>query len=226
MKNLTLIFIFIRQVKKVFHIFPSCVSFQNQEVNLKKKKYHILCGLLIAYFLINSVRIYNYSFQYNENDSDVAIVLGAATNEGKLSPVFRERVNHGILLLKKGVVDKIILTGGFGQLQKQSDSQTAKNYVLEKGIPENEIIIEEKSKYTIENLEQSKLIMDSLGLENALLVSDPLHMKRAMKLANYCGIDCMPSPTKTTMYKSVKTKTSQLLYETFYFSLREPISLF
>lgn len=156
----------------------------------------------------------------------MAIVLGAAADEGKLSPVFKERINHGILLYKKGMVNKIIFTGGFGKGQKQSESQTAKNYALVNGIPENDIFIEEMSNYTMENLEQAKQIMDSLGFTNALLVSDPLHMKRAMKLANYYEIDCRPSPTKTTMYKSTKTKVDQLLYETFFFSLTEPLCLF
>ncbi|HIP48293.1 MAG TPA: YdcF family protein [Lutibacter sp.] len=195
-------------------------------MKLNKKKYIILLGILLSYFVINSVRIYNYSLEYYENESDVAIVLGAGTNDGKLSPVFKERINHSILLYQKEVVDKIIFTGGFGKGQKQSDSQTAKNYALGNGIPENDIFIEEESNYTIENLKQSKQIMDSLGFTNALLVSDPIHMKRAMKLAKYYEIDCRPSPTKTTMYKSAKTKVRQLLYETFYFSLREPISVF
>jgi len=193
---------------------------------LKKKKYIILFGLIIGYFLLNSIRIYNYSFVYSENKSDVAIVLGAGTNDGKLSPVFKERINHSILLYNNGIVNKIILTGGFGKGQKQSDSQTAKYYAIEKGIPEENIIIEEKSKYTTENLEQSKQIMDSLGMKSALIVSDPLHMKRAIKLAENYGIVCKSSPTKTTMYKSTYPKIKQLLYETFYFSLREPISIF
>ena len=193
---------------------------------LKKKKYIILFGLIIGYFLFNSIRIYNYSFVYYQNKSDVAIVLGAGTNDGKLSPIFKERINHSILLYNKGIVDKIIITGGFGKGQKQSDSRTGKYYAIEKGIPKENIIIEEKSKYTTENLEQSRQIMDSLGMKSALIVSDPLHMKRAIILAKIYEIDCKPSPTKTTMFKSTYFKAMQLLYETFYFSLSEPISIF
>jgi uncharacterized SAM-binding protein YcdF (DUF218 family) len=195
-------------------------------MKFKKKKYIILLGVLLGYFVLNSIRIYNYSFEYSEKKSDVAIVLGRATNDGKISPVFKERINHGILLYEKGIVNKIIFTGGLGKGQKQSESQTAKNYALENEIPENDIFIEEKSNYTIENLEHAKQIMNSLGLTNALLVSDPLHMKRAMKLANYYEIDCKPSPTRTSMYKSTKTKIGQLLYETFFFSLTEPFCIF
>lgn len=191
-----------------------------------KKTLLILIGVFLGYFVINSIRVYNYSFEYSEKKSDVAIVLGAAANGGKLSPVFKERINHGVLLYQQGIVNKIIFTGGFGKGQNQSESQTAKNYALKQNIPEADIFIEEKSNYTTENLEQAKQIMDSLGFTNALLVSDPLHMKRAMKLANYYEVDCKPSPTKTSVYRSTKAKMSQLLYETFFFSLTEPLCLF
>ena len=195
-------------------------------MKIKKKTFIILLGVLLGYFVLNSIRIYNYSFEYSEKKSDVAIVLGAVANEGKLSPVFKERINHGILLYKKGIVNKIIFTGGFGEGQEQSESRSAKNYALENEVPEKDIFIEEKSHYTIENLEYAKQIMDSLGLRNALIVSDPLHMKRATKLANYYEINSKPSPTRTSMYKSTKARISQLLYETFFFSLTEPLCLF
>ena len=67
-------------------------------------------------------------------------------------------------------------------------------------------MIEEESSYTVENLKESKQIMDSLEFTNVLLVSDPMHIKRAMKLAKYYEIDCRPSPTKKSMSKSAKAK--------------------
>lgn len=94
---------------------------------------------------------------------------------------------------------------------------------LKKGIPEGDIFTEEVLSDTDENLKQSKQIMVSQGFANALLISDPLHMKRAMKLAKNHDINCKSSPTQTTMYKSLQTKTGQLLYETFYFSIRQLI---
>lgn len=196
-------------------------------MKLKKRYYAlIILGIVLGYFILNSIRIYHYSFTYFEIKSDVAIVLGAGTNNGKVSPIFKERINHSILLYNKKLVTKIVFTGGYGIDQKLSDSQAAKNYALRNGVPESDIIIEEKSKITLENLSESKKLMDSLGLETALIISDPLHMKRAIKLAHINKIDCLPSPTKTSMYKSFYTQTNQLIYETFYFSIREVICLF
>lgn len=175
--------------------------------------------LLLGYFVFNGFKIYNYSFKYSEDKSDAAIVLGAGTNSGQLSQVFKERINHSIYLYDAKVIGVIILTGGYGDAQNLSDSEIAKNYLLTQGIPEESILIEKKSRYTIENLVESKRIMDSLRLNSALIVTDPLHMKRSMGLAEKLGITCKPSPTKTTMYRSILPKAKSLVYETFYYSL-------
>ena len=48
--------------------------------------------------------------------------------------------------------------------------------------------------------------MEENGYERAIVVSDPLHMRRAMLLAEDAGIEAFSSPTPTTMYRSLKTK--------------------
>ena len=168
---------------------------------------------------INAISIWHYSLEYSEKKSDVAIVLGAGTNNGTLSPVFKERVNQGIYLYKKGLVKKLIFTGGIGENQDVSDSKVARNYAAQQGVPQNDIIIEEKSRYTHENLTEAKFIMDSLNFSSALIVSDPLHMKRSMELATAANIECESSPTKTSMYQSTIPKLKFLVYETFFYTL-------
>ena len=191
----------------------------------KSKALKFIIGLLLFYFVLNAGRIYVYSYEYHNHRADVAIVLGAGTNNGKVSPIYKERINHGLMLYNRGIVDYILLTGGYGKGQHQSDSRTAKNYALALGIPDTAILIEEVSQTTFENLEASKKILDALEVKNILLVSDPLHMKRAMLIATTCEIECSPSPTQTSMYRSPSTKLKQLLYESFYFSVRELIGI-
>ncbi len=174
---------------------------------------------VICYFLFNAFLIFQFSKNYSETKSDVAIVLGAATYHGELSPVFRERLNHGIYLYQAGIVDYILLTGGVGEGERFADSEVAKSYVISQDVPEDVILIETSSNYTIENLQEAKHIMDSLSLHSALIVSDPLHMKRSVELAHKLDLDCEPSPTKTSMYKSFFPKLKSLLYETFFYSL-------
>jgi uncharacterized SAM-binding protein YcdF (DUF218 family) len=175
----------------------------------------ILLSIVVA--LAIAISIWNYGKVDEKAPADVAIVLGAAISDGEVSPVYRERINHAITLYEEGTVDYIILTGGFGDGSFKSDSQVAKEYALSQGIPEESILIEEKSTITEENLEFSKEIMDENNLKTAIIVSDPLHMKRAMLMAKDYNITALSSPTTTSMYKSLKTKIPFLLREEFFY---------
>jgi len=186
---------------------------------MKKKIVWSFFFILFCYFIFNGFKIYNYSFTYSEQKSDVGIVLGAGTTDGQISPIFRERLNHAVYLYKKGIIKKLILTGGYGENQTLCDSEIAKAYVLKQGIPKRDVLTESQSKYTIENLTEAKFIMDSFHFKTALLISDPLHMKRSISLAKKLGLNCESSPTQTSMYKSFYPKLKSLIYETFYYTL-------
>lgn len=79
------------------------------------------------------------------------------------------------------------------------------------------ILTEHISRITYGNLFEADRIMKAANLQNALIVSDPLHMKRAMKIAEDMGIQAYPSPTPTTRYQGWRTKASSLLYEVFFY---------
>ena len=59
--------------------------------------------------------------------------------------------------------------------------------------------------------------MEENGYKTAIIVSDPLHMKRAMMLTEDAGITAYSSPTPTTRYVSLRTKIPFLARETFYY---------
>ena len=177
----------------------------------------VIILLLMVFAIGIAISIWNYGKVDEKAPADVAIVLGAAISDGEVSPVYRERINHAITLYEEGTVDFIILTGGFGEGSYKSDSQVAKEYALSQDVPEERILIEEKSTITEENLGFSKEIMEENDLETAIIVSDPLHMKRAMLMAKDYNINALSSPTTTSMYKSLKTKIPFLLREEFFY---------
>lgn len=159
------------------------------------------------------ISISSYAKTDETQKADAAIILGAAVEDGAPTPVFRERINHGISLYLDGYVEYLIFTGGIGEGDSISEAQAGKNYALSMGIPEDAILIEEYSHITEENMKNAKIIMDEHGLQTALIVSDPLHMKRAMLMAKDYSITAYSSPTKTTMYQSTKTKLPFLARE-------------
>jgi uncharacterized SAM-binding protein YcdF (DUF218 family) len=179
----------------------------------------LLLPLLISGYTAGS--IYAYGNQSSRRSAQAAIVLGAAVWHKEPSPVFRERINHAITLYRAGRVKKILLTGGVGRNSTLSEAEVAKTYAIKQGVPAADILTETRSRTTLENLRFASPIARQHGLTTFLLVTDPLHMKRAVILANDQGLSVAPSPTPTTRFKTARSQVKFLAHETcFYLDYR------
>ena len=176
----------------------------------------ILSILALAFGLLAS-RIYSFSNASSDESADAAVVLGAAVWTAQVSPVFRERINHGIDLYRNGKVRKIIFTGGQGNPGEPTESSAARQYALQRGIPAADILIEEKSHNTYENILYARQLADGHGIKKVLIVSDPLHMKRAVAMATDIGLVAAPSPTPSTRYQGLRSQVTLLAHETYYY---------
>lgn len=180
--------------------------------NKKSKKRRVLQVLLwmmcaiILFVSYTAYDIWNCRDKTDEVNTDAAVVLGAASWNGKPSPVFRERINHAISLYHDGKIDKIIFTGGTKFEEELEEARTAQAYALEHNVKAEDILIETQSRYTEDNLKNAQQVGDANGIDTYTIVSDPLHMKRAMKIAKNLGMDAYASPTPTSAYKSLDTE--------------------
>ena len=111
----------------------------------------------------------------------------------------------------------IIFTGGIADGDQHSESSTARDFVLAQGIPEQAIFIEEVSTITQENIYYSIPFVEGASFDSVLIVSDPLHMKRAMLIAKDLGLDAHSSPTRTSGYQSLRTQLPFLAREVFFY---------
>lgn len=177
----------------------------------------VLIIAILTYLIATAVSIVSFSKKDETRQADAAVVLGASVYDNSPTPVFRERINHAVDLYKDGYVTAIIMTGGISEGNIRSESDIAREYAEQQGVPSEVIYIEEKSTITLENLEKAKQVMERNDMNTALIVSDPLHMKRAMQLAKALDMDAYSSPTPTTMYRSWKTKLPFLMREEFYY---------
>ena len=150
--------------------------------------------------------------------ADAIIVLGAAAYDAKPSPVFEERIRHGIDLYKRGLAPKLIFTGGYGGVGARfSESQVARRYALRQGVPDKAILIESLSRNTHDNLRQASLLMQQHQLHDVIVVSDPLHMARALRISRDLGIRAVGSPTPTSRFRTFATRWRFLLQEVYFF---------
>lgn len=183
---------------------------------MKKITANLVLGtsLLLAVFICCSAyNIWTYGSQTELIHADAAIVLGTAVLDDEPSPVLRERINHSIWLYENGYVDKIIFTGGKTNGAIYAESEVSKNYAMKHDIPAEDIYIETRSMITEENFLYASEIAAEHDLEDFLVVSDPLHMKRALSMAEDAGIDGYSSPTTSSEYKTLSSKIPFFLRE-------------
>lgn len=172
--------------------------------------------ILVLYLLYTAYSIVSFAGKNEQVRSDSAIVLGAAVWGEEPSPVLAERMNHAIWLYNNGYVAKIIATGGIGDGDTISEAEAAKRYAVQKGIPVGDVILEVESRITEQNLEYAYAIARQNQFRTLTIVSDPLHMKRAVHMAKDLGMEAYSSPTQTSVYQSVRTKFPFLLREIFF----------
>lgn len=171
--------------------------------------------------------IHKYSTVSEVQEADAAIVLGCAVEDGKPTPAFRERIEEGVRLFQDNKVKYLIFTGGVGDGDEISEAMAAKEYAMDIWkVPEECILIEEKSHITEENMEYAQVIMEENDLKTALIVSDPLHMKRAMLMAEDYGITAYSCPTTTSVYDSAKSRIPFLVRESVLYVYYNVIRIF
>ncbi len=168
-------------------------------------------GVILVYI---TTSIYCYSSVDEKTQADAAVILRAAAWYKRPSPVFEQRIKHGLWLYENGYVKKLIMTGGKSRNAPFSEAYVARRFALKKKIPAQDILIEEDSHNTYENLVNAKKLMDEHGLKSAIIVSDPYHMKRAMAIADDLDMTAYSSPTPTTRYEGSNKSLRFLLQET------------
>ena len=103
-----------------------------------------------------------------EQDRDFIIILGCGfRKDGTLPPLLRGRVDRAIAFWKKqkeenGRTAILIPSGGQGKNEVMPEAEAMKRYLLEQGIPEEYIRIEDRSRTTLENMAFSRKIIDEM----------------------------------------------------------------
>jgi len=153
--------------------------------------------------------------------ADAIVVLGAAAWDAQPSPVFRERIEHGLTLFQNGVAPRLIFTGGYGDFADKkarfAESEVARRHALKRGVPATAIWIETRSQTTCQNLQEARSLLRAHGWQRVIVVSDPLHMARALRISAALGIDAKASATPTSRFRSWQTQLDFLAREMWFF---------
>ncbi len=162
-----------------------------------------LYTLIIATLYCN-VKAANHVPKY---DKDFIIILGSKINaDGTLPPLLKGRADKAINFgsnqyqaTKKDII--YIPSGGQGKDEVISEAEAIKKYLVKNGIKEKQIIIENKSTSTTENMKFSKNKIDKIN-KNAKIsfATTSYHVFRSGVIANNEGIYCEGMGSKTKWY--------------------------
>ncbi len=153
---------------------------------------------LITFVVIEGLIILNGNIK-DTNDVDYMIILGARLYGEVPSPALYERLKVAGEYLYNDTSLKVIASGGQGPDEYISEAEAMKRYLINNGIDENRVIIEDKSTSTFENISNSLNIIKEIDdLENprVLLVTNKFHIFRSKLLANRLGAKAYGLPAE------------------------------
>lgn len=169
---------------------------------------------LLVYIVVSMYGIWTFMAEADYTKADAALVLGTRLDGEEPSYALRERIDHAIWLYEHELVERIVFTGGLTEGGLISEAEASKLYALSVGIPEDVIVVEDRSLVTRENMLFTKELAEELSLGDFLLVSDPFHMKRALMMADVFGLEVMAAPTPQSVYTSWGEQFPFVLRET------------
>ena len=121
-----------------------------------------------------------------DSNNKAIIVLGYSLNEDcSLHPLLRTRLNKAYTLYKSGI--PIIVSGARPAAQskgcKISEAEVMRQYLVQKGVSDADIFLEELSLTTFMNAFYTLVLhLNPMSIKNAYVVSNEFHMP----LVKYC----------------------------------------
>ncbi len=171
----------------------------------------LVAAALLAFATVAATIVWTAA-QSDLDPADVAVVLGAAVADDEPTPVFRERLRHAVDLYQSGQARRLVMTGGTGPGDALAEAEAGREYALANGVPDEAIGMETASVTTHTNLTEALPMLEG----RVLVVTDPLHMARALMIARNLGIDAHPSPTPTSRFLTLETQVPMLMREVWF----------
>jgi uncharacterized SAM-binding protein YcdF (DUF218 family) len=152
----------------------------------------ILSVGLFAGSLISA--IYLAAGRDQERPVDAIIVMGAAQFNGVPSAVLRARLDTTYRAWMDGVAPVIIVTGGKLPGDNFTESESSRDYLVDRGVPRNAILLEGEGRNSAESLRHAAQIARDHHIRRVLIVSDGFHLFRSKMIAEDNGLTAYGLP--------------------------------
>ena len=158
-------------------------------------------GLLVFAGLFGAV-LYG-SYDHIQGDPQAMVVLGCRVMpEGHPSILLQDRLDAALDYWEAHPEVTVVVSGGQGSNEPTSEARCMADYLMDGGVPEDQILLEDRSHNTKENLLYSKELLAAEGIQvehaDVLVVSNGFHLTRARMLAERFGygeVSTLAAPT-------------------------------
>ena len=124
-------------------------------------------------------------------DPTVMIILGCQLREDGPSILLQDRLDEALDYLDNHPDMTVVVSGGQGPNEPTTEARGMADYLLAHGIPEEQILLEDQSHNTSQNLAYSMRVLEEGGVDwegRVLVVSNGVHLARVRMLASRHGL--------------------------------------
>ena len=143
----------------------------------------ILAGALSFGALFGAV-MYG-SYDHISGDPKIMIVLGCQVKPWGPSILLQDRLNEALAYLEDHPDMTVVVSGGQGYDEPSTEARAMADYLTDHGFPEEQILLEERSSNTVQNLRYSCDLLAGQGYDTTddiLVVSNGFHLTRVRML--------------------------------------------
>lgn len=150
----------------------------------------VLASLALLVMLIARIAVIQYSRSRlftteTAPPASAALVFGAGLRrDGTPTTVLRDRVDTAAALYRAGKVQKLLFSGD-NRFLNYNEPESMRQYALGLGIPDEAIVLDYAGRRTYDSCYRASAIF---GLKDALLVTQPFHLPRAVFTCNQLGL--------------------------------------
>lgn len=133
------------------------------------------------------------------NDEDAVIVLGAAVHGAELSSTLAGRLAVAVECHLRNPDALVVVSGGQGLQEDLPEAVAMRQYLVDHGVPSQQIVVEDRSTSTAENFANSKALLDARlppGYR-VVFVTDEFHVYRAAGIAAAAGLSATHVSSRT-----------------------------
>jgi uncharacterized SAM-binding protein YcdF (DUF218 family) len=169
----------------------------------------------VAWVIVTATRVAREADLQQVDHADAIVVFGAAEYSGRPSPVYRARLDHALELYQRGIAPVVVTTGGAADDPSYSEGGVGHDYLLRRGIAEDNLIAETQGSDTAHSAQRVAVIMRANGMHTCVAVSDEYHVFRIQKLLEHEGLRVYVAPRPGSRPHSFSLRTLAILRESF-----------